>query len=938
MCAKVELFPTFQELCADARAIEKKPLSVPARQIDGRLVLDENIGIFPREFEEYTYRYLLLDACKVERRLYREEIASEPPAPVAGERPPTPEQEMENELHRFVEAQEEQDLQAEEDRLRSLSEKQIEIPQIPNAKPGPAVPAAQEEKLVAPKAPPQQELAKPKPGPAVPAAQEEKLVAPKAPPQQELAKLREPDTEEAPPKIHSYSKLSPRLRALIEAKLKKDEEKARERHEAQESLVKRPHAAPAEEEEAAGQEEEPEAQKLGRRLRLGRPAPQLQAEEEEAPEPDEEEEESPEPEEEAGQAAPRRLRLPADAGEGQKAEKPARLLLRKPQPEEPGIGAREEEEAPEEGEHAGEEAPVPGEEEKTEAPEPEEEAGQAAPRRLRLPADAGEAPRPPEKPEVAAPEKAEPEKPESAPAQQERWAPQQSPILIKPLFPDSEKKQQAGEESDRMRRIQRIIGELSPDRARVQPVRPEDFSLDKEEEPEESEPPAEEEEKAAPEKPSDEQAKPARGRKKAAPKPAKAKKPAALKEPPQEEPEETDDEKQEPEEGEQTTRKAQPKQEAVKLRLPLRGKVLPRAAEEELQEEKRPPLSRKAQPRTTAGEEDEAPKGQTQPRETEEEEGPAQEAPARRKLTPMLPQQEPDEADDQAAPRRLKSQAEAGDEDGPAPAGKKLIPRLQPLEEPEDGEQGEEEKPAVRGHRRILPGMVRTQPRMPDTYVPPARASRPAPQEEEPGAEEEAQPRKPLRAVPQEEDEEAPEPEEKLPPAIAPLTPKKLVSEEAGQEKTPEQLAQEEKMRKMAEQLARLEAGRSKEISGTAALPVEEEDVPLPEEADDVPKPEDYGQAKEALRRSLEHEEIARKVKQEEETEVEQFAKERMVWLYEIYKMGGMSREDFLQKAAAKYSESKPGAPPPGSEGEAEAPANPALENLSKEIEKKGKK
>ena len=50
MGAKTDIFPTFSELCAIAREVEKKPLSVPARPIDGKLTLDENFGIFPREF------------------------------------------------------------------------------------------------------------------------------------------------------------------------------------------------------------------------------------------------------------------------------------------------------------------------------------------------------------------------------------------------------------------------------------------------------------------------------------------------------------------------------------------------------------------------------------------------------------------------------------------------------------------------------------------------------------------------------------------------------------------------------------------------------------------------------------------------------------------------------------------------------------------------
>jgi len=123
MGAKTELFPTVPELCAIAREVEKKPLSIPPRPIDGKLVLDENFGIFPREFEDYTYSFLLFEAQKIERRLSSDAISSswqEPAAPLHF----TPEQQMESDLHKFVSSQEQASLDNEEDRLlRKLREK-----------------------------------------------------------------------------------------------------------------------------------------------------------------------------------------------------------------------------------------------------------------------------------------------------------------------------------------------------------------------------------------------------------------------------------------------------------------------------------------------------------------------------------------------------------------------------------------------------------------------------------------------------------------------------------------------------------------------------------------------------------------------------------------------------------------------------------------------
>ncbi len=884
MGAKVELFPTFQELCAQARNIEKKPLSVPASPIDGKLVLDENIGIFPREFDDYTYSYLLFEAQKVERRLYKDEFAAESSAPVAAPRL-SPEQQMEGDLHRFVEAQGQEDLQEEEDDLmRSLRKKGKEAPgkskttaQMPEEEePGieeMPVPEPEEEAPMPPAAkarilPPRILPARqPSPVPQAPAprAREEKLAAPQEqeeqPPLPEPPAVQEPKVtaaprvqrlppaeqemaqgaSSAPAKLSSYSKLSPRLKALLEAKLRREEEKSREKREAQDSLVKTPPPPEDEPEDMPGPEpeEEGEPEEKGRLETLRKPMPEEDEGEHEImrkPMPDDEE--------------------PSEEDSGPPAKLPLRKISREEydiDDDEPGIGKEE---------------AVPGAEEEPGLMDEEEELPEP------------EAPMPEE---IKLPAK-----------KQEKEAGQREPMLIKPMFPDAAGKPQSGEESDRMRRIQRILGELSPDRMRQQPKLQEDFSLDK---PEHSEPedgvvgeaPVPEEKPA----PAILAKKTARGRKKkeaALPvgKKAPSKKPVKL---PEAAPEV---EAEEPEE--MTVPAAAPKK-------PVPVKLQPPAREEEPEEQEEVPIARK-------------------------------------KLMPRIPAKE-EEPEDQAAPRRLRSPAEAEEEEPEAqPARKKLIPRIPPREE-EPADEDEEEKPAVRVRRRILPGMMRTKPGAPRTYVPPARKAVPAPEEEEP---EEQVPRKkmPVREDQEPEPDEEPAPEEeKVSPSIAPLKPRKLVSDEAPEEheKTPEQIAQDEKMRKMAQQLARLEAGRIKEISGTASLPEEDEGIPLPDDSDDVPKPEKYGQAKEMLRRNLEHDEVARKVRQEEEVTVEQFAKANMVWLYEIYKMGGMSREDFLQKASAKYSESKSGAPPsPLGDGGQEPPPNPALANLSKEIGKKDKK
>ena len=527
--------------------------------------------------------------------------------------------------------------------------------------------------------------------------------------------------------------------------------------------------------------------------------------------------------------------------------------------------------------------------------------------------------------------------------------------MIKPMFPDAPSSgapiERQGisqaEDSDRMRRIQRIIEELSPGKMRAQPKQ-DDISFESQADSKQAEPPASAEskdeiepEQAAPVQPAQAQRKADTGKKSKAPAAslkkaaiAQSKKTAAAEE-------KAAPVKKLPRKPEQEELPAEAAEE-----LPNAKKIVPKSiAREEPEEETQTPVPAKLKPRMIAREE---PEEETQTpvpaklkprmvaREEQDEELPAAAAPAPAKLKPrMVAREEPEEETQTPVPAKLKPRMIAREEQdeelpaaaAPAPAKqfRKLVPRLPPS----GNEEEEEPQPAMVSSmkRRILPGMGRTSPATQQTYVPPARERRQiALPPDETGERE-------MQDAPSEQAEA-----EAAPSRIAPLKPRKLASDEAisAVEKTPEQLLQDQKMAKMAEQLARLEAGRIKEVAGTAAMPAEEEDVPLPGNDDEVPKPEEYGQAKESLRKVLEHEETARKVKQEDEAMVEQYAKDHMVWLYEIYKMGGMGWDDFLQKASEKYSAAQGAAPSGGADKD--APTNPALAALSKEIEKKDKK
>ncbi|MEM4634051.1 MAG: hypothetical protein QW275_02760, partial [Candidatus Anstonellaceae archaeon] len=260
---------------------------------------------------------------------------------------------------------------------------------------------------------------------------------------------------------------------------------------------------------------------------------------------------------------------------------------------------------------------------------------------------------------------------------------------------------------------------------------------------------------------------------------------------------------------------------------------------------------------------------------------------------------------------------------------------------------------------RILPGGVRTFPSLAKTYVPPARdrilpkdsmqkAASPQPKVAEP---------EPSQVRIAKEIESAAVKIKRLPvEKIAKAIPKKEVLDEpVEKQKTFEEIEEEKRRADAAAKLAKKLAlhkepskqiPKTREIAGQAELPLEEEEdlpkVPLPKEEKEedipIPLPEQYEAAKEEFKykAALEEkkEEISKFAASETEEMLEEYAKENLLWLYEIYKMGGMSREDFLQKVKEKMAEEK--GEKIGSSTTPE-PSNPAFQNISKEIEKKSK-
>ena len=1049
MGAKTDLFPTFSELCTAAREVEKMPLSIPPRPIDGKLMLDENLVIFPREFEEYTYSFLLFEAQKIERRLSTDAIASTRQESILNQRRLTPEQQMQIDLHKFVSTQEQVSLDEEENRLLvPLREKDTfvsptplevaeyerdhvvsfessegdlregapllpkkaaplpapvneneEFPSPPRAKPlaqppTMSVPAEQNSYSplpVAPKiplAPPSTQIAPQTPpaksGAAVPklpvSMQSEQDLFEPVPPQSSPQKEPEQpvvsgaEKQQPPVKLSYYSKLSPRLQALMEQKLRREEERAK-KASGDSDIFKTPLPKPRKEEPSSDKQLEdidaPNAWNV--RDEEGAGMSRVRDKGEITPPP-------------VSKEDGRETLTPVFQSEIEREENPREPLPSKMENEEQGTEE--------------EEMPSPGEDEQFQ----QETLATNQPKRkekIEPATNAMSADAPQEEDENSLPEVPEEKEAQSSRLQSPTQA---ESVMIKPLFPDTSvsesqmKEKQAisqSEDSDRMRRIQRIIEDLSPDKMRGSLKQKDTSSKEKELEPlvvlprkpsfslparemenkvqgaeEESQvavlqpgSPAKADETPLPKKPVP--LMPVRGGKsKGLAEETRA--PAKIKQ----RPSVRDEESEEVEMKEPVPQKASQEKKSKAQSVPLKKltnaqkKKAAAALETEVPKEKQKAASVKKlrgvvqiselpedETGEIVGEKKAVPDDVMRQRETSAAKKKEPTLPVKKpqttfssseprfstsKIVPLPPEHEEEnkEAEEQAPAATFRKplrqipvpeddgESKEAEEQAPAATFRKPLSRISTPAREED-----EEAPVVpvsSMRRRILPGLARTVPSTPQTYVPPARD------------------RKQIPLPSKEPDEEAMQTEEqvKIPLAAASLKPRTIAMDETSTaiDKSPGQVFQEQKMAKMAEQLARLEAGKVKEVSGTAALPLEEEDIPLPDENADVPKPQEYEQAKENLRKTIERDEIARKVKQEDEVMVEQYAKDHLVWLYEIYKMGGMSREDFLQKASEKYSEAQNASPVPETDVDKDAPPNPALANLGKEIEKKDKK
>ncbi|MEM4348037.1 MAG: hypothetical protein QXN37_00505 [Candidatus Anstonellaceae archaeon] len=128
---------------------------------------------------------------------------------------------------------------------------------------------------------------------------------------------------------------------------------------------------------------------------------------------------------------------------------------------------------------------------------------------------------------------------------------------------------------------------------------------------------------------------------------------------------------------------------------------------------------------------------------------------------------------------------------------------------------------------------------------------------------------------------------------------------------------------------------QSKEIPPADLPPDDDLEIPKPPPEETELQPSSYQEAKEEFRHKIEAESIKEKTKEEYEAMLEQYAKENMIWLYEIYSMGGIPKEDFLQKVKEKLEQDQARS---SQQQPQEAPSNPAFANLNREIDKRYKK
>ena len=877
-------------MCEQARKMEKKLISIPSSPISGTMAYDGESVIFPKEFEEYTYQYLLSVAQGVEQKVFATHFATppipgQPSAPMPTSKTAAAEKAVEAELRAFAEAQ------------------QVQAEPAPQSEEGPkhAMPAPTmqkqgfnflsffPQKKAVPSAPaPPAKVASGIPS-TVPQAQSAMPPAPPAvPPAQSAAQITPPPIPAVPkrilPTIPAYQEhgeegagIDGETRFLQEQKGTPSPKAKREGLETTgETLPHAEKAAPEGEEEPF---EQPEKEAPGRKsvgdlksfMASSKISPRLRKIIEE--------------------------KLRKEEATREKAEGPKQVGIEGPQPQE--VEAPEEEKEGPEGETEEMEGRAAKEKAMPQKAKPAPKAGRPKAKHgkeEKVPARKKTARLQEEEKEMGGEEEPE-EKEEPAPRQsaiqKEQGEPQrrmelvEEPIApgapsggltIKPIFP-GQKQEGKGispedEESEkRLARIESIISDLSPSTSPG--------------------------------------VKKAEGQVQPAKKPVPAKARAPVQVP-----------------AKVSTVAKQPAKAAAPARAPAKA-PLPAARQPSRAPAPTAGTAAKLQYKPQEGTENEKPAvasrppGAAKPRILPGGIIAGQGAPLRTYVPParkpVLPEGEPETG--QLPPRR-KPVPKAEEEDVLFSRKKAsdIEPRLD-AEIPEGDTEAEEgEVPSENKEESSIPGQETAPEEQGEAQAAEETPAEDAAQEGQVPAEEGA-----------EEKKEAP----KQANIVSRLKMTRLASaERMVPQKTPEQLSQEARMARMADQLARIELQKPKEVAGKAQMPEEKEEIPTPPVAAKPPeaRPEDYGKAKENFKLKMEEDEISQLSKQREEESLEQYAKENVVWLYEIYKMGGVSREEFLQKMREKLAAEKSGA-----DGKP-APPNPAFANLGKAMEKKYKK
>ena len=882
-------FPDFPEACRRARELEKNLLTVKQSALSGTLSPEGHEAILPAEFDAYNYSFLLAEAQKIERRLFmvgmQNQYSAQPSASgatqaaksgvkssaeqglsdggmpyLAGPRQAPSGKNIEDELRRFATG--ESAAPANQYAPPTLqkqppSQQRQEVSEMP-AQPR-EMPLQPPELPTQPSETPKQEpkfsisqswrASPPKP-PAIPKQQQPKDSAQAAedfePSEQKQSGGEENEEEkfvvereapsssmpdEKPQAATASSRLSPRLRAIIEEKLRRQDERRKK-----EAPVSLDVETPEEEEKQVEGGAQPEAV-------------QMQEEQE----------------------------IVMSSRE---------RLLKKLQREKPAAPSKATPVENEDGGMAAEKENAEAAEEKDASAEKEELAAEKS--RAAVPQDSIEKE---ELQEMREPLPA----PEPSPLPFSRFS--KSGLQIKPIFPGDDSSQEAPEksapsqpkeENERMRRIQKIIEDLSADKYRAGAIQPSPAVSEEEG--------RQEQEISIQQEPSVSKVK--SGTKKSTlaklPKQPLLEKSKAKKFPTQKEPDEIPEETELPK-----TPVAKPK--------PSRKK--PEASREE--EEPEPTESQPADSEEPV----EAPSDESR------QDALSRPFAARGRIFPTLRQA-------QAASAKQKPPAKPG-------TGKRNIRAS------EANEQSQQPAGAKMKSKQAspLPSAQQSAKAQQKTYVPPVKSQllfkmRQKDGEENPavqnkGAKENAKNAGAASAIPKKIALDMPLNEEKTPEEIFEDNRRQQISEalqrklsvsmesqvqplEQKQSPAPRQAWQEASQEKPRQPVSQppLSFKKSHDIAGEAVLPPEEgeaiaeDEIPKPPSQADsaAPKSVDYEKAKEGFKLKIQEEEEEKSAPRPDD-ELEQYAKENIVWLYEIYKMGGMAREDFISKVREKMGE-----------------------------------